>query len=274
MTRAQRLLLTLGSAGLLLGAILIAQNFGLGDGYVLEPLGEVAHERLPKEAGTRRSAGLKPFSAYEDLLQRPLFNEDRKPTPIDEEVSATPVATVASLDAQLTGVILMPNVKLAMIRENASGKGLRVRLGTELDGALAGWKLVELEPRKAVFEAQGQGRQELELAVDKAGAPAPPPPAMAGAVGMSGSATPMGQPAPPPRPDGLATPQGAVMQAPNAGKADAAKVSAGSAQPVEPADGSAVEQPEVAESIRQRIEERRRQLREEAARLMQQQPQK
>ncbi len=271
MTRAQRLLLGLGSASLLLAAVLVAQKFGLGDGYGLAPLGELAHERLPMDAGARRSAGLKPFSTYDELLQRPLFNEDRKPTPVDAETTETPVATVAALDAQLTGVILMPNVKLAMIRENASGKGLRVRLGTELDGALAGWKLVELEPRKAIFEAQGQGRQELELAVDKAGAPAAQPSAMVG------SATPMGQPAAPPRADGMATPQGVVPQLPDPGKAGGAQASGGSSQAVEPAGGSAVEpaeQPEVAESIRQRIEERRRQLREEAARLMQQQPQK
>lgn len=271
MTRAQRLVVSLSSGALLLAAVLIAQKFGLGDGYRLAPLGAVEREPAPQDSGARRNAVLKPFSSYDELLQRPLFNEDRKPTPIDAETTETPVATVAALDAQLTGVILMPKVKLAMIRENASGKGLRVHLGSELDGALSGWKLVELEPRKAVFEAQGQGRQELELAVDKAGAAAVAPPTV---MGMAGTLNPdMARPPQPQRPDGLATPSGVVQQA---GKMEMAQGSGGSGQVVEPAAGSAVEpeQPEVAESIRQRIEERRRQLREEAARLMQQQPQK
>ena len=271
MTRAQRLLLGLGSIALLLAAVLTAQKFGLGDGFHLAPLGATGRERAPQDPLARRNADLEPFSSYQELLQRPLFNEDRKPTPVDAETTETPAATVAALDAQLTGVILMPMVKLAMIRENASGKGLRVRLGSELDGALAGWKLVELEPRKAVFEAQGQGRQELELAIDKAGAPAVTPPPM---TGMAGPATPMVGPAmPPPRPGGLATLPGVTTQS---GDSATAQNSGGSSSPVEPADGSTVEpeQPEVAESIRQRIEERRRQLREEAARLMQQQPQK
>ncbi len=273
MTRAQRLLLLLGIGALLLAAVLIAQKFGLGDGYRLAPLGATGHERAPREATGRRNAGLKTFASYDELLQRPLFNEDRKPTPVDAETTETPVATVAALDAQLTGVILMPKVKLAMIRENASGKGLRVRLGSELDGALSGWKLVELEPRKAVFEAQGQGRQELELAVDKAGTPVVMPPPL-----ISATAPGMVRPTPTQssRTGGGATP-GAMQFADKAAMAQLP----GSGQPQEPTNGSAVEgasvepeQPEVAESIRQRIEERRRQLREEAARLMQQQPQK
>ncbi len=268
MTRAQRLILTLGSVALLLGAVLVAQKFGLGDGYQLAPLDPGEGRAPPAAAPARRSMVLKPFPSYDVLLQRPLFNEDRKPTPIEEEVSAAPQATVAALDAQLTGIILMPNTKLAMLRENASGKGLRVRLGNELHGALAGWKLVDLQPRKAVFEAQGQGRQELELAVDMAGAPAATPPPQ----NMQTGATPAGRPQPPPSPAGLATP--VMPQAPN--KEQNAQAQVPAAQPVEPGQESTVEpeQPEVAESIRQRIEERRRQLREEAARLMQQQPQK
>ena len=269
MTRAQRLILTLGSVALLLAAILVAQKFGLGDEYRLAPLDPGEGKAPPPAAPVRRAMVLKPFSNYEMLLQRPLFNEDRKPTPVEEEVSETPQATVAALDAQLTGIILMPNTKLAMLRENSSGKGLRVRLGSELDGALAGWKLVDLQPRKAVFEAPGQGRQELELAVDKAGAPAiaapVPPNAQAGM-------NPMGRPQTPPAPAGQGTP--GMAQVPN--KEQMVQSADVSAQAVEPAQGSTVEpeQPEVAESIRQRIEERRRQLREEAARLMQQQPQK
>lgn len=269
MTRAQRLILTLGSVALLLAAVLIAQKFGLGDGYRLAPLDAGEGAPPPPSAPVRRAMVLKPFSNYEMLLQRPLFNEDRKPTPIEEEVSETPQATVAALDAQLTGIILMPNTKLAMLRENASGKGLRVRLGSELDGALAGWKLVDLQPRKAVFEAQGQGRQELELAVDKAGAPAVAAPAL---PNMQTGTSPMGRPQAPPPTIGQVTP--AMPQVPN--KEQMVQSSGGSTPSVEPPAGSTVEpeQPEVAESIRQRIEERRRQLREEAARLMQQQPQK
>ncbi len=267
MTRAQRLLVVLGSAAVLLGSLLLAQRFGLGDGFSVEPLAKV-DRKLPPVPKSRRSSGLKPFAAYGELLARPLFNEDRKPTPIEEEATEAPQAAVASLDAQLTGVILMPKVKLAMIRENATGKALRVRVGRELDGALAGWKLVELEPRQAVFEAEGKNRQVLELEVDRAGAPAPPPPPVIG-----GPATPTGVPSPgmaPPRPGTL--PDTKVQ--PNPGTV--AQIPPAEAKPAEPADGSAVEaeQPEVAESIRRRIEERRRQLREEAARLMQQQPQK
>ncbi len=270
MTRAQRMLAGLGAAAFMLAALLVAQKFGWGDGYGLEPLGSVPRERIALKAGERRTSVLAPFSQYAELLQRPLFNEDRKPTPVEEEVSETPAATVAVLDAQLTGVILMPKVKLAMIRENASGKGLRVRLGSELDGTLSGWRLVELEPRKAVFEAQGQQQQVLELAVDKAGAPAAAPP---GAPAPPGMSNPVAAQSMPQRPDGLATPQGNM---PRPEQSAAAQAMGGNSKAVEPADGSAVqaEQPEVAESIRKRIEERRRQLREEAARLMQQQPQK
>lgn len=270
MTRAQRLLVVLGSVALMLGVLLLAQRFGLGDGFSVEPLAK-ADRKLPPVPESRRNAGLKPITAYAELLQRPLFNEDRKPTPIEEEVTEAPQAAIASLDAQLTGVILMPKVKLAMIRETATGNALRVHVGRELDGALAGWKLVELEPRQATFEAEGKNRQVLELVVDRAGAPAAPPPPPPAVIG--GPATPRGVPQP-----GMAPPQAGLLpegkgQPPNPGAAQPVPPVQG--QPAEPTDASAVEaeQPEVAESIRRRIEERRRQLREEAARLMQQQPQ-
>ncbi len=266
MTRAQKMLAGLGTVALLLTALLIAQKFGFGDGFRLAPVAVDKREKLPSLPAARSSTALKPLASYEAMLERPVFNEDRKPTPIEETSTEAAPASVAALDAQLTGVILMPKLSLAMIRENATGKAMRVRLGKELDGALAGWKLIELEPRKAVFEAEGQGRQELDLAIDSAGAPAQSPPAM---VNNGNAQNPMmGRATPAPPPNAGAAPPNVPPPLPH----QVAQASGAGAAKVEPAEGSAVEpeQPEVAESIRRRIEERRRQLREEAARMMQQ----
>ena len=49
MTRAQRLVVSLSSGALLLAAVLIAQKFGLGDGYRLAPLGAVEREPAPQD---------------------------------------------------------------------------------------------------------------------------------------------------------------------------------------------------------------------------------
>ena len=133
----------------------------------------------------------------------------------------------------LTGIILTNGVKLAMVRDNASGKSVRLKTGMALPGDQSGWKLAEVRARSAVFEGAGQ-QQELKLQINDKGTPAPP-----ALVAV-----------PPPQ------------QQPNP------------AQPAQPQPAVAAGQPDFtpppaanADEIRRRIEERRKQLREEAQRM-------
>lgn len=210
---------------------------GLGGRYSLHPDDPTLAAPLPEIDLARAETRLGPFEDYAVIGQRPLFNADRLPMPDEEgaegegEVIEEPSQP---LDVTLTGVILTSDVKIALLSDNKSKESQSVRLGANLEGDQSSWKLAQLEPRRAVFEGP-TGRTEVELRVfDGSGGQSP---------------TPLGR-----RPD----------QAEAEGEREGQDAPEGEGQPVEEMT------PETrAEMIRRRIEERRRQMREEAARANQ-----
>jgi len=224
-------------------AALVAYT-GLGGRYALHPDDHGLVPPVPAIDLARAESRLGPVEDYAVIGQRPLFNPDRQPT-VDESAEGSddaPVEEVAPpLDVTLTGVILSGDVKIALLSDNRSRESQSVRLGASLEGDLSSWKLAQLEPRRAVFEGP-TGRTEVELRVfDGKGGQSP---------------TPLGrQP-------------GTESQAGEAGDGKAELQG-------EPGEAQAEPQAEEmtpetrAEMIRRRIEERRRQMREEAARANQ-----
>jgi general secretion pathway protein N len=155
----RRLTAPLAIVVLLLGVLFLALLAGIGRGV---------HWRAPRAPAAlpaQHAATLPPpvpLEHFAPAWQQPLFNPDRKP-----------VAHAASGggqlgDMELTGIILTPSLRMALLhnkREGDSGQELRVREGTRLpDGS---WTLVEVKPRSAVFDSSS-GRVELQL---PAGAP-------------------------------------------------------------------------------------------------------
>jgi general secretion pathway protein N len=226
---AQRLptLLLAAFAAWAFGVVIVVYA-GLGGRYSLHPDDPSRVPELPKLDLSRAQNPLQPLEAYAVVGERPLFNADRRPLPAPEapagEGDAPPVSV--PLDIVLTSVIMSGEMKLAIVLDKKANKSQSVRVGSSLEGEQAGWKLVELDARKAVFEGPS-GRNEVDLRVfDGQGGEAP-------------------------------TPVASSAQAP----ADGATTDATAAQSAEP------QTPESrAELIRRRIEERRRQMREEAER--------
>ena len=236
MILGKKIAVSLGAASGLLALLAAGQGMGLGAGYSLAPDAGEPTADAPAPALASEGARMRPWADYGQVLARPLFNESRAPeieeTSAEGEAPATQPLTVA-----LTGVILTRDVQIALVTDPAKNETERVRVGQPLAGERAGWTLVELRPRAAVFEGAGLGRTELELAVDVQGAGAPPPAPPAAAAAPA-------QAVPPPAGAQPAAPGAAPVQAPG--------------------------QPASAEEIRRRIEERRRQLREEAQKMLQQ----
>lgn len=156
----RRLTAPLAAAVLLLGLLFLLFLAGIGRGVHWEP------PRKPAPLPAQHAATLPPpvpVEHFAPVWQQPLFNPDRKP-----------VAHAASGgggqlgDMQLTGIILTPTLRMALLhnkREGEHGEELRVKEGASLpDGS---WTLVEVKPRSAVFDSTG-GRVELQL---PAGAP-------------------------------------------------------------------------------------------------------
>lgn len=244
LTSAQRLpAMLMGVVALWSLLFAIAGLTGLGGRYRVHPDDPARVPPLPALDLSRARSPLQPVETYADIGERPLFNADRRPLPVeDTKVDGTAEAVpppAAPLDVVLTSVIMTPQFQLAILLDNRSGKSLSIRVGQSLDGDLAGWTLKELQARKAVFTGPG-GDTTADLRVfDGSGGQAPSP---AAAPVVNAAATEAGSaPAAPPPP---------------------AAVPGGEGEP----KTEALTPEQRSEMIRRRIEERRRQMREEAAR--------
>jgi general secretion pathway protein N len=225
-----------GTCGLMALAGLLAW-MGAGRGY-----GWLAESEAPPLTGVGRidteAVSMPADAEFAEVRQRPIFNEDRKPTPIVKE-EAKPDAPPVPLNITLTGIILTPSVQLAMVRDNAKGEAVSLRLGMPLPGEQQGWTLSEIRPRSVVFKNPQEESSEVELEVAP-GLTVPP----------SARAAP---PAPPPAPGTPPPPATPNANAP-------APTSVPGAPP-----------PDRAAELQRRIEERRREMREQADKLREQQ---
>lgn len=228
--------------------VLVLALFGLGgriEPMPADPALAQALPRLPAPAPER----LGPLSRYADISARPLFSENRQPQPFF--LSGEGEAAPQGFDFVLSSVLITPQLRLAILQPAGGGEGVRVKEG-EAPPATPGWRLLELQPRAAVFDGP-EGRRTLELRVfdGSGGAPptamtAPPttrPPGAPGRV-TGGTAPPI--PVPVPVPQSVENPAAPT-------DVDADGMPAASAPPATTE--------EQMDAIRKRIEARREQMR-------------
>jgi general secretion pathway protein N len=157
----------LAAIAVLLGALWLLLLAGIGHN------GHWAAARslppLPPAGNPADMPRAEPLEQFALVWQKPLFSPDRKPV-------AHAVDGGSSLgDLELTGIILTPRLRMALLHDKNGDRQLRLREGESLpDGSIT---LVEIRPRSALFDAPS-GRTELKL---PAGAPIDDPKAGAGA---------------------------------------------------------------------------------------------
>lgn len=218
-------------------ALLVLAVAGLGARVGPHPANAALAPPLPQVSLAPTDSRLGPPSDYLEVGSRPLLSADRRPPPVTD---AGDGSSDAPLDVVLTSVLIAGDLKLAIVQKQGDPASLRVRLGEPVTGT--SWRLVELRPRRAVFEGP-QGRRELELRVfDGAG----------GATAVSGTPRP---PATAPKP-----PSG-TEGPPNTEAVAAQPAPAAESQPA-----AEMTQEQQVEAIRRRIEARRAQMRAENAR--------
>jgi general secretion pathway protein N len=226
-------LATLALWGLLIWVLGLA---GLGQRIVLLPDDPAMTQRLPAlpaASGER----LGDYSRYAEIAARPVFAEDRLPHPFflsaDNGQAAAP-------SVRLTGVLLTDSFKMATLTTE-QGESLRLQEGRD---PVKGWRLLSLEPRRAVVSGSG-GTQTLELQVfdGKGGQPAT---ALGQGARLSGAVT---QPVPP--------------SPANASAGPAAPPPAGANGTAPPPATAPAPSSEQLQAIRERIEARRRQLQQQ-----------
>jgi general secretion pathway protein N len=236
--------------------------FGLGGRITplpADPALVQALPRLPANPPERLGA----LNQYADVAARPMFSEDRRPKPyfLSGEESAAP-----AFDLVLTSVLITPSLELAIVQPAQGGEGLRVKVG-ESPAGFPGWRLAELDPRRAVFDGP-EGRRELELRVFDGSGGQPPSPVAGGAPGAAPVAMPPPAAVPPAAAPGGRTTGGNSAPTMGTPPAPAGQVPAPVAMPTP--SGTAPTAPaatvdEQMEAIRQRIEQRRAQLRQQQA---------
>jgi general secretion pathway protein N len=222
-TQASKLLgaILAGACGVLL-LLALALQLGFGRGYSwLQP--DMESAGVASVAIDKTPFKLPPEAQFADTTARPLFNDDRKPTPDTPDAPDTPPPPKVPLNIALTGIILTPQLQLAMVHDKLKNKDVALKEGMPMDGDQGGWTLTRINPRSAVFRETSGEEVEVELSTAVAG---PTPAANA------------------PRP-------GAQAHVP----------------PGRPPEAAPPAQNEQAQALQHRIEERRRQMREEAERL-------
>ncbi|HXS53990.1 MAG TPA: hypothetical protein VN782_15755 [Usitatibacter sp.] len=145
-------------AAILVAAIGLETGFGTRLGPTI-PAG-VSKRAVPNEAKLLPApAPIDPATTYTEMVARPLFTPTRRPAP-----AAEPAAEASFKRGQyvLQGVIIAAGMKIAMLREKATGKVHRVEEGHDL----AGMKLAEVKP-DSVTLAAGKEQEVLPLQVLK-----------------------------------------------------------------------------------------------------------
>jgi len=172
----RRLTPALGILAGLLGALLIALWAGVGRGAHWND--NASPPPLPPARAATPPPSVPPLESFASVWEHPLFSPDRKPI-------AAPAGNnnANTGDFELTGVIMLPGLHIALLREKNNGRTLRVREGQSADGTT----VVEVKPRSAVLDINGS-RTELPLKVGP-----PPPNSNAGENGAPATSQPMVQ---------------------------------------------------------------------------------
>ena len=224
------------SGALLLVAVIMTIAWSL-------PLKVAGGDGLADEGGDQAAvAQAREIAALNELQvinQRPVFNENRLPVIRDRGSESedpsdidTTIEVQGAPEVNLTGVIITPELKIATLTPTSGQEeSVMAHEGEGLVGEYVGWKVAEVHPRTVLLMSNDGQQLSLELQVHDETIKEPPKPVAA--------------PAPA---------QDAAAQAAALAQAAAARQEA---PPVVP-EG---EQQSRAEQIRQRIAERREQLR-------------
>lgn len=123
---------------------------------------------LPKFTLTKINSRLLAQGEYHEVADRPLMMAERRPVAISAAADTT-----TDFDAVLTSVLITPTLQLAILTDNQGGASRRVRVGENVQGT--SWRLVQLNPRQAIFEGpSGQRVMDLRVFSGSGGVPGVP----------------------------------------------------------------------------------------------------
>ena len=110
---------------------------------------------------------------YRIVNEKPVFNESRLPVPgeIDEEPSEddTGIEVKDAPDVRLTGIVITPGMKIATLTPaDGNLEAVMAHEGESLTGEFVGWQVTAVNPRNVVLESRDGQSLELDLQVHDA----------------------------------------------------------------------------------------------------------
>lgn len=162
----------LGGALILLGAVVVMQTMFMGRANV-DSIAPLNAESVGQAVVDRPDTGLLEVNDYRVITEKPLFFANRRLPAVmvdgeegEEEVEEPPMfADIGELQVALTGIIIDPDVKIALVTDKVSNETLVMSEGMALEGEQANWSLDSLSQRNAKFVAADGREIELELEV-------------------------------------------------------------------------------------------------------------
>jgi len=114
-------------------------------------------------------AATMPLENYSVIIQRPVFNESRLPVVESEldsaETEEVLVADDTDLEVELSGVIITPTLRMATLKRTDGSKSLVAIEGKMLEGEFGSWQLSRVDNREVTL-VSGSGKElQLQLQV-------------------------------------------------------------------------------------------------------------
>jgi hypothetical protein len=137
----------------------------------------------PDSQATTTARQIGELSDYRVVNEKPVFNESRNPV-IDDEASedealSGEIEVKDAPDVRLTGVVITPGMKIASLTPADSNiETVMAHEGDSLTGEFVGWQVTAVNPRTVVLESRDGQSLELDLQVhdSKIQEPAKPAP--------------------------------------------------------------------------------------------------
>ena len=131
-------------------------------------------------------AANKPFDQYEEIARRPVFNEDRRPSAVEESDDEPELLVEEDLDApevELAGVVITPSLRMATLKSKEHKHSLVAFEGKPLEGNFGSWHVSSIAERAVTLSSSDGREMQLELQVHNAVIKEPPKAAGASAPG-------------------------------------------------------------------------------------------
>lgn len=172
---------TLGLVLASVGGVMLLACLGLVLLWVMPP-GSDAGDGEAGDADTAASVeslqSTGPLEEYLVVSERPVFNEDRRPAPVsdidDDPGIDIPVVDVGAPDVQLAGIIITPSMRMATLKSPDHPQSLVAFEGQPLKGDFGTWQVSRIEERMVTLSSDEGEEMQLELQVHDAVIDEPP----------------------------------------------------------------------------------------------------